>query len=117
MHEGLTPPAGAADHFQSAPVLQVLQQQDDSAPAVRVGDQYIVSLPIVSNGEGLGMMHIGVGGFAQSRAAAALAGLPVKFGKLLHPSPASPAQSTSRTCAMNSSSWSSLRTRSSARTS
>jgi single-strand selective monofunctional uracil DNA glycosylase len=34
---------------------------------------------------------IGVGGFAEARAAAALAGLPVKMGRVLHPSPASPA--------------------------
>lgn len=34
---------------------------------------------------------IGVGGFAEARAAAALAGMDVKIGRVLHPSPASPA--------------------------
>jgi single-strand selective monofunctional uracil DNA glycosylase len=34
---------------------------------------------------------IGVGAWAEQRAAAALAGLPVKVGRMLHPSPASPA--------------------------
>lgn len=34
---------------------------------------------------------VGVGGFAEARAAAALAGLPVPVGRILHPSPASPA--------------------------
>ncbi len=34
---------------------------------------------------------IGVGAFAQSRIEAACAGMPIKIGKILHPSPASPA--------------------------
>lgn len=34
---------------------------------------------------------VGVGGWAETRARAALAGLPVEFGRILHPSPASPA--------------------------
>jgi single-strand selective monofunctional uracil DNA glycosylase len=34
---------------------------------------------------------IGVGGFAEARAVAALSGLDVKIGRVLHPSPASPA--------------------------
>lgn len=34
---------------------------------------------------------VGVGGFAEARAAAALAGIPVRIGRVLHPSPASPA--------------------------
>ncbi len=34
---------------------------------------------------------IGVGAWAEKRAASALAGLPVRFGRILHPSPASPA--------------------------
>ena len=34
---------------------------------------------------------IGVGGFAEARAAEALAGMKVRIGKVLHPSPASPA--------------------------
>ena len=34
---------------------------------------------------------IGVGAFAETRARAALAGMPVNIGKILHPSPASPA--------------------------
>jgi single-strand selective monofunctional uracil DNA glycosylase len=34
---------------------------------------------------------IGVGAWAEQRAAAALGGLPVRIGRVLHPSPASPA--------------------------
>jgi len=34
---------------------------------------------------------VGVGGFAQQRAASALEGLPIQFARVLHPSPASPA--------------------------
>lgn len=34
---------------------------------------------------------IGVGDFAEKRARAALVGMPIKFGRILHPSPASPA--------------------------
>ena len=34
---------------------------------------------------------IGIGGFAETRAAAALAGVEVRIGRILHPSPASPA--------------------------
>jgi single-strand selective monofunctional uracil DNA glycosylase len=34
---------------------------------------------------------VGVGAWAESRARAALAGMPVHFGRILHPSPASPA--------------------------
>lgn len=33
---------------------------------------------------------VGVGAFAEARAVAALAGMPVKIGRILHPSPASP---------------------------
>ena len=34
---------------------------------------------------------IGIGGFAEARAALAVSGMNVSFGKVLHPSPASPA--------------------------
>jgi single-strand selective monofunctional uracil DNA glycosylase len=34
---------------------------------------------------------VGIGGFAEARAAEALAGTGVKIGRVLHPSPASPA--------------------------
>lgn len=41
--------------------------------------------------EALGPTHVlGVGGFAAGRAQAALAGLPVQVGQVLHPSPANP---------------------------
>jgi single-strand selective monofunctional uracil DNA glycosylase len=33
---------------------------------------------------------IGIGGFAEGRAKQALAGEPVEFGRILHPSPANP---------------------------
>lgn len=34
---------------------------------------------------------IGIGAFAEARAREALAGMPIRFGRILHPSPASPA--------------------------
>ena len=34
---------------------------------------------------------IGIGAFAEGRAREALSGMPVRFGRILHPSPASPA--------------------------
>ena len=36
-------------------------------------------------------LAIGIGAFAQERARIALAGLEIRIGKVLHPSPASPA--------------------------
>lgn len=60
---------------------------NETAPLEAACDAHLRALVAVLEPEWL----IGVGGFAEARAAAALAGLPVKIGRVLHPSPASPA--------------------------
>ena len=60
LHQRLRAPAGALEHFRSAPMLARLGTPDAPPAAVRVGDQYIVSLPIVGRDGPLGLLHIGV---------------------------------------------------------
>jgi single-strand selective monofunctional uracil DNA glycosylase len=59
----------------------------ETAPLEAACDEHLRALVMALEPEWL----IGVGGFAEARAAEALAGLPVKIGRVLHPSPASPA--------------------------
>jgi MFS family permease len=60
LHERLKPPTGALEYFRSPEVLRLLETPDAKAVAMRVGEQYIVSLPIVSPERPLGMVHLGV---------------------------------------------------------
>jgi MFS family permease len=60
LHDRFKAPAGTAEYFRSAPVLALLGTPDTKGVATRVGDQYIVSLPIVSPQQPLGMVHIGI---------------------------------------------------------
>ena len=63
LHQRFRPPAGATDYFRSPGVLAQLSAPDPgtaSATATRVGDQYVVSLPIVTPERPLGTVHIGV---------------------------------------------------------
>jgi MFS family permease len=63
LHQRFRPPAGATDYFRSPGVLAQLSGPDPgtaSATATRVGDQYVVSLPIVTPERPLGTVHIGV---------------------------------------------------------
>lgn len=61
MHQRFQPPAGANDYLRSPPVLALLQTPDALPPAVRVGNQYMISLPIVAAGsQALGLLHIGI---------------------------------------------------------
>jgi MFS family permease len=68
LHQRLKAPAGAEAHFRSAPVLARLSAvEQQQQPIVRLGDQYIVTVPIVSAEGPLGLLHIGVGvGFVDS---------------------------------------------------
>jgi len=59
----------------------------EKKPLEEICDQHLREVVEILKPEWL----IGVGGFAQKRAEEALAGIQVKVGKILHPSPASPA--------------------------
>jgi len=60
---------------------------DETRPLYAACDEHLRKLVEVLGPEWV----IGIGGFAEARAAQALAGLNVRIGKVLHPSPASPA--------------------------
>jgi len=60
MHESAAAPSEATPYFRSAKVLALQKTPDALAPVERVGDQYIVSMPIASPTQVLGMLHIGV---------------------------------------------------------
>jgi len=60
LYQRFTAPAGAPAHFRSPAVLGSLATPDFWPPAVRVGEQYVVSMPIVTRQQPVGMMHIGV---------------------------------------------------------
>jgi len=47
-------------HLKSAPVLASLGRPDAVPAPVRVGKHYMVSLPIVRDGQALGLLHLGV---------------------------------------------------------
>lgn len=59
----------------------------EQAPLLAACDAHLRTMAEILDPEWL----IGVGAWAETRARTALAGLPVKFGRVLHPSPASPA--------------------------
>ncbi len=60
LYQRFTAPAGANDYFRTPTVLAALATPDFWPPAVRMGDQYVVSMPIVKQQLPVGMMHIGV---------------------------------------------------------
>lgn len=60
LHHRFSPPVGADAYFKRPAVLAALSSPDTLPPTERVGDQYIVSLPITSAQGALGMLHIGV---------------------------------------------------------
>ena len=53
-------PLGAEAYFSSPAVLALLKTPETTAPHRRVGDQYIVSMPIVNGDTPLGVLHMGV---------------------------------------------------------
>ena len=54
-------PAGAESYFRRPEVLAWLETPPSLAPSVRLGDQYLVSMPIVTaQQQRMGMLHIGV---------------------------------------------------------
>src|SRR4029079_8485893 len=55
-----TEPIGARTHFRNPVVLQIAHEQGEMSKAARVGQQYIVSMPINDQGKPLGGLHVGI---------------------------------------------------------
>src|SRR5471032_3414421 len=55
-----TEPIGARTHFRNPVVLQIAHETTDLSKAARVGQQYIVSMPINDDGKPLGVLHVGI---------------------------------------------------------
>ena len=60
LYQRFTAPAGAEAHFRAPGVLAALSTPHGLPPSIRVGNQYVVSMPIVTPQQPVGMMHIGV---------------------------------------------------------
>jgi MFS family permease len=60
LYQRLKAPAGAEPFFQSTKLLAALATPEKLPPTVRVGNQYMVSMPIAHNEQTLGMLHMGV---------------------------------------------------------
>ena len=60
LYQRFTAPAGADAHFRAPHVLAAIATPDVLPPSIRVGNQYVVSMPIVTPQQPVGMMHIGV---------------------------------------------------------
>jgi hypothetical protein len=60
LYQRFTAPAGAEAHFRSPAVIAGLATPSVLPPSLRVGNQYVVSMPIVTPQQPVGMMHIGV---------------------------------------------------------
>ena len=53
-------PVGARSHFRNPVVLQIAHEPGEVSKAARVGQQYIVSVPINDGGTPLGVLHVGI---------------------------------------------------------
>ncbi|MCU7375093.1 hypothetical protein PEC18_30815, partial [Paucibacter sp. O1-1] len=53
-------PEGAERYFSSPAVLRLLAAPEGNSPPMRLGNQYMVSLPIVGQDGPLGLLHLGV---------------------------------------------------------
>lgn len=60
LHERMKAPPGATAHMTSAATLGLLRTPDAIPAPVRLGNQYMVTMPIVAPGQPLGLLHIGV---------------------------------------------------------
>jgi MFS family permease len=60
LYERFTAPASTRDYFVAPAVLSSFARPEVAPPAVRVGDQYMVSMPILAGQQPVGIMHIGV---------------------------------------------------------
>jgi MFS family permease len=60
VYESFTAPPDAAAYFREPGLLATLARFGASAPVVRLGTQYVVSMPIATPSQAVGMLHIGV---------------------------------------------------------
>ena len=82
-------PLGLAAHASDA-LLSLL------APIIFFGDLFIACLKLLIVPIIVTSLVVGVGAFAEGRAKRALDGVSVRIGRVLHPSPASPAATSAR---------------------
>ena len=61
VYQRFTQPRGAAEYFHSPAILAMTPQPHASPVPVRVGDQFLVSMPIATAEKRVGMLHIGIG--------------------------------------------------------
>ena len=61
LYQRFSAPDGAAEHFRKPTVLGAMSSPEFWPPPVRVGNQYVVSMPIVTPEQPMGMLHIGIG--------------------------------------------------------
>jgi len=59
-HQSAKTPPGVTDHFRTPAVLGLLKTPDLVAPVTRLGDIFVVSMPIASPERALGVLHIGL---------------------------------------------------------
>jgi MFS family permease len=60
LYERMKAPPGAAAYMSAPATLELLQAADAIPAPVRLGNQYVVSMPIVAPDQPLGVLHIGV---------------------------------------------------------
>jgi MFS family permease len=60
LFQRFTAPVGALEHFKSPAVLALMGGVETPATSVRVGEQYMVSLPVVGPSGAVGVLHVGV---------------------------------------------------------
>lgn len=60
LHQRMDPSPEALAYMRSPDTLTRLAKRDAVAPAVRLGPQYVVSLPVFNGAQALGLLHIGV---------------------------------------------------------
>ncbi|MBI5719171.1 MAG: MFS transporter [Burkholderiales bacterium] len=60
LHQSMAAPEGAAAHFAHPATLKLLEGSPGTSSVQRVGDLFMVSLPVASAERKLGMLHMGV---------------------------------------------------------
>ncbi len=60
VYQRFTQPRGAAEYFHSPAILAMTPRPHASPLPVRVGDQFLVSMPIAAAEKRVGMLHIGI---------------------------------------------------------
>jgi MFS family permease len=60
MHERMTPPPGAGAYFAAPGTLALINTPETIPGPVRIGNQYMVTIPIVTPERALGLLHLGM---------------------------------------------------------